>query len=224
MRRWGVLITTFYGIVLLTLFMPIAMVLGGEPWPDDLHEMFYSEADIWTWLVLLVVGQALLFVRVDRSWRKLRPRTHVAVTATAMAGATALLLFAFVTSLLAAISGDNGWAATAYDLLFSNFSVTVLASWGVWTIVFAIYYRRVPHRMANAVHWLIAGSILELLVAVPAHVIVRRRHDCSAPGVTAFGIITGTAVMLMCFGPAIVTLFLRRRQRYRAAPVLHARV
>jgi uncharacterized BrkB/YihY/UPF0761 family membrane protein len=129
-----------------------------------------------------------------------------------------------VTSLLAAISGDSGWTATVYDLLFSNFSVTVLASWGIWAMVFAVYYRRAPHRMANAIHWLIAGSVLELLVAVPAHVIVRRRHDCSAPGVTAFGIITGTAVMLMCFGPAIVTLFLHRRQRYRATRALHARV
>jgi hypothetical protein len=148
---------------------------------------------------------------------------HVAVTAAAMAGAAALLFFAAVTSMLAAISGDKGALASFYDLLFSNFAVTVLGSWGVWAMIFVVYYRRAPQRLAKAINWLIAGSVLELLVAVPAHVIVRRRHDCSAPGVTAFGIITGTAVMLMCFGPSILALYQRRRQRYRAAmPPAHA--
>ena len=75
MRRWGIVITTFYAIVLLTLLLPTGVVLTGESWPKDLSEMFEG-ADVWIWAALLVMGQALLFVPVDRSWRKLRPRTH----------------------------------------------------------------------------------------------------------------------------------------------------
>jgi hypothetical protein len=216
MRRWGVLVTTFYAVVLVALLIPSATVLGGQSWPADLPAYFKIN-ELWLWVGLLVFGQAMLFVRVDRSWRKLRPRTHVAVTASAMAAAAALLLIALVTSLLAGISGDKGRGGTFNDLLLSKFVALALASWGIWTIVFAVYYRRAPQRMAQVVHWLVAGSILELLVAVPAHIIVRRRNDCSAPGVTAFGIVTGTAVMLMCFGPSVVALYQERRQRYRAA-------
>jgi hypothetical protein len=90
-----------------------------------------------------------------------------------------------------------------------------LGLWAFWSVVFVLYYRRAPARMAEATGWLLKGSILELLVAVPAHVIVRRRDDCSAPDVTAFGIITGTAVTLMCFGPGLIALYQRRKQPYR---------
>jgi hypothetical protein len=38
-----------------------------------------------------------------------------------------------------------------------------------------------PRCFKRATRWLLRGSILELLVAVPSHVIVRRRDDCCAP-------------------------------------------
>jgi hypothetical protein len=220
MRRWGLVVTSFYAIVLLALLAPAALLLvdPGEHWTSAFAEI-YREADgtAWTWAGLLIAGQVLLLMRVDRSWRKLRPRTRVAVTATMMGGATALLVLALVGSILAAIAGDRGRLAEVNERLFSHFIATVTVSWIVWAAVFSAYYYRVPQRIANAVDWLLTGSVVELLVAVPAHVIVRRRNDCSAPGVTAFGIVTGTAVMLMCFGPGILALFQRRRERYRVA-------
>jgi hypothetical protein len=54
---------------------------------------------------------------------------------------------------------------------------------------------------------LLRGSALELLVAVPCHVIVRRRDDCSAPVVTGFGIVTGIAIMLLSFGLSVLLLY-----------------
>ena len=57
-------------------------------------------------------------------------------------------------------------------------------------------------RLRAPLAWLFRGSILELLIAVPTHVIVRRRHDCCAPAVTSFGITSGIVIMLISLAPA----------------------
>ena len=73
--------------------------------------------------------------------------------------------------------------------------------WVVWGIVFSFYFRN-SSALPREFSWLLKGSVLELLIAVPCHVIVRRRGDCSAPIATSFGIVTGIAVMLLSFGRA----------------------
>ena len=66
--------------------------------------------------------------------------------------------------------------------------------------------------------WLLRGSILELLVAVPSHVIVRRRDDCCAPAGTFWGIATGISLMLLCFGPGVFFLFVERCRKLKPKP------
>jgi hypothetical protein len=89
---------------------------------------------------------------------------------------------------------------------------TVLAFWAVWALVF---FRRCAGDepdalLKRATNWLLRGSILELIIAVPSHVIVRRRDDCCAPIGTFWGIATGISVMLLCFGPGVFFLFVER--------------
>jgi len=62
---------------------------------------------------------------------------------------------------------------------------------------------------------LLRGSILELLIAVPSYVIVRRRDDCCAPAGPFWGIATGISIMLLCFGPGVFFLFVERFQRLK---------
>ncbi len=63
--------------------------------------------------------------------------------------------------------------------------------------------------------WLLRGSILELLVAVPSHIVVRQRGVCCAPAGTFWGITTGLAVMLLAFGPGVFFLYVARCRRLR---------
>jgi len=72
--------------------------------------------------------------------------------------------------------------------------------------------------LKRIVRWLLRGSLLELLVAVPSHIIVRRRDDCCAPLGTFWGIATGISVMLLCFGPGVFFLFVERCQRLKPKP------
>ncbi|MCU0787347.1 MAG: hypothetical protein MUC91_04040, partial [Verrucomicrobia bacterium] len=81
----------------------------------------------------------------------------------------------------------------------------ILIFWVFWGLLFWRFARAdAPAGMfQRCLNWLLRGSILELLIAVPSHIIVRRRGDCCAPGATFLGIVTGVAVMLLCFGPGV---------------------
>jgi len=85
-------------------------------------------------------------------------------------------------------------------------------TWIIWAIVFWVMssYRE-PASIASRLHrWLIGGSVLELLVAVQTHLVVRRRQECCAGVATMLGICMGVAVMLIAFGPSIGFLYYRR--------------
>jgi hypothetical protein len=88
--------------------------------------------------------------------------------------------------------------------------------WALWGILFYLYFRNSLEITTRAVSWLLKGSVLELLVAVPCHILVRRRGDCSAPAATSFGIVTGIAVMLLSFGPSVLLLYKKRMDAYGA--------
>ena len=91
----------------------------------------------------------------------------------------------------------------------------IVASWMIWGLIF---YRATREDDAaslsvRAMRWLLRGSILNLLVAVPTHVVVRHRDDCCAPAASFAGIVTGISVMLLSFGPGVLFLFAARRRR-----------
>lgn len=87
-----------------------------------------------------------------------------------------------------------------------------ILSWIVWTIIF---YRMSGRRSPTEVGFrlcerLYKGSVLELLIALPAHAVVRERTECSAGISTFFGICAGVAVMLIAFGPSVLILYAKR--------------
>jgi len=87
--------------------------------------------------------------------------------------------------------------------------------WAGWSIVFMLIVgSNGPGTIGMKLHrLLIAGSALELLIAVPAHVVVRRRNECCAGIETGIGICIGVGVMFISFGPSVLVLYHRRRKR-----------
>jgi hypothetical protein len=220
------IVSGFYAVVIFALLMPGYRVVarlpleqgqGFEWWgvygPEFVDTGLFGF--LVGWGILLVGGQALLlFLSVDSTWRRLKPRLHVAISAALTGFLFTLLAVAGIFSLAMAFGEDSlewtlgGIAAPVWILILWA------GSWAAWGSVFYRSCRGGSLTLDRAVSWLLKGSVLELLIAVPAHVIVRSRGDCSAPILTSWGIVTGIAIMLMCFGPGVLALYKKRLDAY----------
>jgi hypothetical protein len=218
MRKWGIVISVFYAVVVLVLLVPAGMILAGDKsslgqiFSGELLEMF-GEWLTWVPIVAVLAGQALLlFLSVDTTQKKLKPRTHLAISVAVSSMLFALLMFTALSAVGAVVYSDQ--FIDKFWVSAGQVFAIWLALWAVWAIVFYLYFRNSTANMARAVSWLLKGSVLELLIAVPCHVWVRRRGDCSAPIATGFGIVTGIAVMLLAFGPSVLLLYKKRLDAY----------
>jgi hypothetical protein len=221
MRKWGIVISIFYALILLGLILPGFVILAGLPtdrgrfWPSIIESN--QEPIVWLPLGILFCGEALLlFLSVDTSFKRLKPRAHILVSCTVASILMALLTAAGVWSLGFGVAGEK-WGKTYFptDGVVAGFCAGL---WVFWGIIFLFYLRDSSTAVTRLVSWLLKGSVLELLIAVPCHVIVRRRHECSAPIVTGFGIATGLAIMFLAFGPSVLFLYKKRLDSYSPRP------
>ena len=245
MKRWAILTVLLYAIALVVLTLPVILIAFGT-WGRNAHGLALDEAvkvyaqwGYWLWLAVLVAGQALLLLLplkiAERRLPARRPlKTPVIVTSFFLtnlfiAGVFSVLcallldgafnqleLFSLVTILPgpAASGTSSGWSDVGGAML------TLACFWTIWIVVFRSFaLQDDPDALLKRItRWLLRGSILELLVAVPSHVIVRRRDDCCAPAGTFWGIATGISIMLLCFGPGVFFLFVERCQRLQSKP------
>jgi len=216
MRNWGLAVTFFYALIIVVLLVPIAVWLGvgidATGWTGFYLHVKYAYATWFTWVIVAVpvLGEfLLLFLRVDTSQKRLKPRTHILVSSLTTAFFLGLLTFAGVLGAGVAFRGDKAMPDGMPGVVGS-----IAVAWAVWAVIFYRVNRDSTDAISRAVAWLLRGSVLELLIAVPAHVIVRRRGDCSAPIATSFGITSGIAIMLLAFGPSVLLLYKQRIERY----------
>jgi hypothetical protein len=219
MRKWGLVVSLFYAGAVILLLVPLAVALIGD-WHSigDLHRHITEAYGYWgTWLFVgvFIAGQVLLLVlSVDVTQRRLKPRTHILLSALVAGLFLAVLTSAALLSIAAALRGDDLPNWTAHLLRW----LPPLA-WLAWGVVFYRYSRSTDDSVNRAVSWLLRGTVLELLIAVPSHVIVRRRDDCCAPLGTGIGIASGIAIMLLSFGPSVMFLYKRRMNGLKAKAV-----
>jgi hypothetical protein len=231
MRNWGLVVTAFY-IVVVALLLSYGMVFLAEVGgPMDLSfETQMKDVLLFALIptAFFVCGQILLmFLSVDTSWRRMKPQRHARVTAGLVGLMVSILFFAALFAIAMALWGDNvdieieAWFTDTWLENLSEESAlavmlgTMFLIWVFWGVVFYTFSKRVSNVVDSAVGWLIKGSVLELLVAVPCHIIVRQREWCCAQYVSAWGIATGIAIMLMAFGPSALFLYKRKLADYK---------
>ncbi len=215
-RKWPCATILLYTCWLAAVFTPVVLSLGwmsGRP-EGDLGDAagiltgLYLEAwPFWVFCGILVLSQFLLLALPIRIVKE-RPIPRRSIWATALVAGTlfTLVVLGMVLSAGAVLWGDESFESLKLAPLF------VVCSWAGWAWVFRGFAHATDPRayLRRLMKWLLAGSILELLVAVPSHIIVRQKDVCCAHGLTAIGMATGLVVILMSFGPGLYFLYTQR--------------
>lgn len=222
MKRWAILTTILYALLLAALVWPTVVVaflpdslpramngrdilgLWGEPWYGSPLGCILGEVI----LVLVLCQVLLLVVPVKIASRRPVTRKHLAWPITGALLATGLLITCSLMSVHEYLSETGGMGTGNW---IAGFGV-VGAMWFVWAFLFGFYVgkKEPAGAMGTIARFLVAGSVLELLISVPAHIVARMRNYCCAGMFTTWGLWTGIAVVLLAFGPATFILFARR--------------
>lgn len=108
------------------------------------------------------------------------------------------------------------------DKIWVGFAIlgVMLIVWAVWAVVFYVYWRQGDHytQMGKMLRGLIAGSILEIMVAVPVHIWASRQRECYCCRGTYTTLVLAGTVLIWAFGPGIILLYMR--EKYRRAKLL----
>ena len=200
-----------YGLILGMLALPGVMIAFAPNLGWHTAAGMYGRRSWWLLLAVMALAQAALLavpVRVvSRRPMSRRPLTlTVLVAALMMAG---LVFGAFCSMYELAFREQGGnwiiWTALAAGV----------AAWCAWAVVFFRMSRKADPEdfISRVCQWLLKGSILELLIAVPTHIVARYRDYCCAGVMTFIGLTLGISVMLFSFGPGVFFLFVARWHR-----------
>ena len=216
MKRWALVVVALYAVLFLVVTMPALTLIGGISWePSD---FFLGTGWFWFWLVLMLATQVLLLALPVRVASR-RPVTRGALWPTILGAGfmLAILLLGAGLSIAEIIVND---AIVPVDAVLAGMLAVLVASWAVWSIIFYRMSRNGDSRdfISRLSRRLYIGSALELLIAVPSHVVARHRNYCCAGLDTGLGLCAGIAVMLLSFGPALYFLFIARWRRLHPKP------
>ncbi|MEI6535435.1 MAG: hypothetical protein WCN98_08860, partial [Verrucomicrobiaceae bacterium] len=202
--HWGLIVTTLYVAIFLAITLPVIGLFfiketmsKGPPY-DVFMEWPY-------WILITIIGLSqFLFLRVPVRLATGRTVARGSVWLPVIVsgfwfGCLILGCGAAVLELVKFQNSDWPW------LLIG----AAIFSWIAWAVVFfRISRTKDPKELIfQQSRWLLRGSILELLIAVPSHIVARGRADCCAGILTFFGITMGLSVMLLSFGPAVFLLY-----------------
>lgn len=217
LRRWAWLTVCLYVLTLAALIFPLiwAAFAGAASWNDAVRVCGFWPFWLFIGMLgLLEAGFLFLPIQIERRRPRARGRwIWLALVAGLMLG---LLTAAFFLAVSEALVEKPTGIEEEFLLWAAGFG---LVAWAGWGLLFLAYSRGHDDQavLRKAVHWLLKGSVAELLVAVPSHVYARHKNYCCAGAGTFLGIAMGLSVLLFAFGPGVFFLFVARVKRLQGA-------
>lgn len=162
--------------------------------------------------IFLLPGR-LLPIRLSARGRPLRSAVIVAAVMgmllTLGAFSLVLELFDLWTPFISPMDYGPAWSSMA------GVWVGMIGVWAVWAALLFRYWRDGDRytQITRIVRALIAGSVVEAIVAAPVQAFAARQDDCYCERGSYTTLVCSGAVLFWAFGPGIVLLFLREHYR-----------
>jgi len=211
-NRWSLVVAVLYGLILAVLAGPLIMLafIGERLNIGDILDM-YIVPQFWIYPGVMVICQvAMLVVPVRVSSRRPVSRRTILAPMIVSGLLMGALAFGGVLSIGEFIEAEMPSEEVGWLALLAG-----LGLWVFWTLLFFNLSEGKDPRnvIAKLCRRMLVGSILELLIAVPTHVVARYRNYCCAGFMTFVGIAFGLSVMLFSFGPGVFFLYVARWRR-----------
>lgn len=231
MKRWALLVVALYMLIMLVLAWPLGFVafIGGRygyPQSGEVLESLwkiYSHWLPWVWVGVMGLAQLVfLIVPVRLASRRPVSRRLLVWPALATVFLLAVMVAAAVFAVYETLNPNEVSMKGASQPSLCPSTTTFLfigISWFMWGMAMLLWYTRKQEEpigyMRRLMRFLLAGSIFEFVIAVPAHVIARWRDYCCAGVLTFWGLAAGISVALFAFGPAALIYFAKRWRSLR---------
>lgn len=172
--------------------------------------------------LIVVVGLLLLaqwsFLRPGKNWKvRMLGEGRPLKTSIFAAALMAMLLTTGLITLIMEI--PNWWQPLMENdgklvVAFSIYAVMGVV-WGIWAWIFWVYWKQGDRytQLGKMIRGLVAGSILEVIVAVPVHIWATRQRECYCCRGTYTTLVLGATVLIWAFGPGIILLYWRETYR-----------
>jgi hypothetical protein len=215
---WVYLVAGVYLTVLLALLLLPVWVASQEPPSNRGPTGLFLFGVV---VVLFLLGLSLVVIPIGEVRRRPAGRTPIVFTIIGSSLCAGLLVWGGSLALYELAFPPGTRSGPVYDTAGWMTIAAPLLVWLGWAGFFSwLAFSAEPLSLADRANkWLLGGSVLELLVAILSHVIVRRRAECCAGMLTGLGIILGTAIMIVALGPGVFFLFYRRYQQTYRRPV-----
>jgi hypothetical protein len=199
--KWVLAVVAGYILLLIAaLAVPwIAMIHNDGTWPVLI---------IFT-IVFLLLLASLMFVPIRIRRQRPLSRRSIWIPLLCTGLLAGLIGYGTILALWELVDSD------IYHRSYDPFLLALLPAVGLWALWAGLFYLLTRSRGRTSIaltlhNWLLVGTLLELLIAVPSHLIVRRRGDCCAGVMTGTAICLGVLVAILAFGPAVAILYLKR--------------
>ena len=170
---------------------------------------------------IIVIGIVLL-----AQWAFLRPGKNFKVRLTtegrplkSSVFAAALMSMLLTTGLISLLLEFPDWWEDIMDadspIVIASVYITMFIIWAIWAWIFFVYWKQGDRytQSGKMIRGLVAGTILEIMVAVPVQIWATRQRDCYCCRGSYTTLILASTVLVWAFGPGIILLYMREKHR-----------
>jgi hypothetical protein len=215
-------------VLIVGAWAALCVVLGMSSWLELLAEGFRPDRtpsssslltnwEDWTWVAVFVATQAAFLW----SGGKLRIGTpspkpyRFAVSAAIFSLAMSILVAGLVLAMLEGVDRMDVRSRPEDSADLGKFILALLiGNWTIWLPIAWFAFRGVdrPTGLSRLSALLLAGSWIEVAVALPIELVARGRHDnCPCASGSWIGLAVGGPLLLWSLGPAVYLLYRRER-------------